>query len=143
MLEAEREKELNHEGKPTIECPQCGVVYRGGKCRSCGYEPTPKERSKQGVEWHDGELVEITKREPSKLKKTCEQILIESLYRAGLSGRTWRQAWGIGKREAERLDMKYRVPRAFVIAGVEYKSVEWDHPDTHRKVKDLYPELFG
>ena len=39
--------------RPTIECPKCQAIYRGGKCRNCGYEPSKKERKGQGLDFND------------------------------------------------------------------------------------------
>jgi DNA repair protein RadD len=141
-LEAEREKQLNHEGKPVISCPQCGCQYRGGTCRSCGYEPTFRERKSQGLEFVAGELVEIRKKETNK-KKTCEQLIIEALYRAGRTDRTWKQAWGIAKREADKQGIQLRVPREFRLGQRTLLSVPYGHPDSDRKVKDLYDGIFA
>ncbi len=34
-------KEAGEQGtRPTIACPRCSSIYRGGKCRNCGYEPS-------------------------------------------------------------------------------------------------------
>jgi DNA repair protein RadD len=143
VLEAEREKELNHEGKPVITCPACGVQYRGGKCRACGYEPTPKERKGQGLEWVAGELVEITKKDLKKSYKTCEQIMVEALFRAGKSGRTWTQAWGIAKRTAEQQGTTFRTPSRIEVGGRVFNTVPFGHPDGARRVRDLYNGYFS
>jgi superfamily II DNA or RNA helicase len=50
-----------HEPRATINCPNCNAIYRGGKCRQCGYEPTARERKSQGLEFTGGELREIKK----------------------------------------------------------------------------------
>lgn len=142
-LEAEKEKELNHEAKPVISCPSCGVQYRGGTCSKCGYSPTEKERKSQGLEFVGGELVEITKLEKSPKKQTCEQLLLNALYRAGKTGRTWKQAWGIANNEAKKQGMKFRVPREFTVGGRTYQSVPYGDPNGARRVSSLFDGVFS
>ncbi len=137
-LDVERDPVDEFTPKPTVECPQCGVTYRGGKCRSCGYEPTPKEREKQGCEWNGVELVELKPAEKKPKIKTCEQIMIDSLYRAGRSDKTWKQALGIAYREAEKQGTRFRVPRRVTIAGREYEMLPYGHPDSNRRVKYIF-----
>lgn len=138
VLTAERDKDLEHKAKPVIACPDCGRQYRGGAC-TCGYEPTPKELKDVGLEWAAGELVEIKKKDkPAGKKMTCEEILIQALYQAGRSNRTWSQAWGICKRAAEKQGTAFRCPKTFTVGGRVYKSVMWDSPDRHLRVSQLF-----
>ena len=133
-----------HEAAATIECPSCHAAYRGGKCKWCGYEPTPKERSKQGVEWVQGELREIVRSsEKPKPKQTCEQIMRDALFKAGKSGRTWGAAWHIANEMAKKQGTKLRVPATVEIAGVRYKTIPYGHPDSKRKVRDTYGVTVG
>jgi superfamily II DNA or RNA helicase len=142
-LEAEKEKDLKHEARPVINCPQCGVQYRGGTCNKCGYSPTPKERKAQGLEFVGGELVEIKKRETSEKKLTCEQLLVNALYRAGKSGRTWKQAWGLARKEAEKQGTTFRVPSEFEVGGRKYRSIPYGDPNGSRRVSSLFDGVFS
>jgi DNA repair protein RadD len=143
VLKAEREKDLKHEGKPVINCPQCGVQYRGGTCRACGYSPTLKERKSQGLEFVGGELVEIKKREKTTKRLTCEQLLVNALYRAGKSGRTWKQAWGLANSEAKKQGMMFRVPAKFQVGGKVFESIPYGDPNGARRVSSLFDGVFG
>jgi len=142
-LEATKTTELETGTRPVISCPSCGRQYRGGKC-SCGYEPTPKERKAVGLEFVAGELVEITKRVKEKTQaKTCAQIWVDSLYRAGRSGKTHRQAVGIAKTVAEKQGTTFRVPSRFEVSGKSLRSIPFGDPDGNRKVSALYEGMFG
>lgn len=141
-LEASKTKELNHAAKPTIACPMCKRQYRGGTC-SCGYTPTAKERKSAGLEFTGGELVEI-KRDPKPIKKeTCEQIWRSSLFIAGKSGRTYRQAIGIARSRASKQGTKFRVPSRLEIAGKTFNSIPFGDSDGFRKVANLYNGYFA
>jgi DNA repair protein RadD len=142
LLSAEKEKQLEHEARPVITCPQCGVQYRGGTCRACGYSPTPKERQSQGLEFVGGELVEI-KRTKEPKKKTCEQLLVEALYRAGRSGRTWKQAYGMARAEAAKQGTTFRVPSEFTVGGRKFRSIVYGDPNGARRVSSLFGGVFG
>ena len=133
-----------NETRATIECPSCGAVYRGGQCMQCGYMPTPKERKSQGLEFVGGELQEV-KRDEAKpqAKKTCEQILVAALYKAGRSGKTFGAAWHIAKTEAEKQGTRFRVPATFEIAGTTYRSIPYGNSDSKRKVRDTYGVTVG
>jgi superfamily II DNA or RNA helicase len=126
--------------RPTIECPKCSAIYRGGKCRQCGYEPTPKERRGQGLEFDGSELKEVTREEQSKPKlKSAEELMIQALYMAGRSGRTWRQCYGIFRRLCEKQGTRYRVPRTVTLSGHQYEMLRFDSPDSSRRIAVLYP----
>lgn len=142
VLEAEKTKELNHEGKPVIACPQCGRQYRGGSCRSCGYEPTPKERKSAGLEFVGGELVEIAKQAKPK-KMTCEDIWVQSLYAAGRSNRTYKQAIGIARSKAEKQGTKFRVPSRVDVGSNTIRAIPFGDPDGNRRVATLYEGIFS
>jgi superfamily II DNA or RNA helicase len=143
VLKAEKEKDLNHEARAVISCPQCGVQYRGGTCSKCGYSPTPKERASQGLEFIGGELVEVKKREKGERKQTCEQLLVNALYRAGRSGRTWKQAWGMARKEAEKQGTLFRVPAEFSVGGRQYRSIPYGDPNGARRVSSLFDGVFS
>jgi len=130
--------------RPTIECPDCGAIYRGGRCRQCGYEPTQRERKCQGLKWNDGELVEIKKsdRKPKK-EQTSEQIMISALYMCGKSGRTFKQALGIAYSIGNKQTNKFRVPSRFSVAGRTYMPIPRGHADAHRRVSQTYGFTLG
>ncbi len=133
-----------HEARDSIECPSCGAVYRGGQCRQCGYEPTPKERKAQGLEFVGGELVEVTRKDvEKKKKKTNEELMVEALFRAGRSGRTFGQAYYFAKAEAEKQGTRFRVPAYFEIGGRRYRAVAYGSGDVKRKVSSIYGVTVG
>lgn len=126
--------------RPTIECPNCSAIYRGGKCRSCGYEPTPKERKAQGLEFDGSELKEVKPTEKKKKSvKTAHDLMVSCLYRAGKSGRTWKQAVGMFYGESEKQGTRYRVPKTVTVAGQDYEMLRYGSLDSGRRVADLYP----
>jgi len=107
--------------RPTIECPRCCAVYRGGRCSHCGYEPTPRERRGQGLEFDGSELKEVTRKEKKETTaKSAEQLMVSALYMAGRSNRTWRQCCGILKSKCERQGSKFRVPSHVSVSGHRY-----------------------
>jgi len=128
-----------HEALPTVNCPRCGAVYRGGLCRACGYEPTPKERKAQGLTFVGGELQEIKER-PKKdgAPKDNESLMISALYIAGKRNMTFGQAWYVAKSMAEKQGTQFQVPASFVVAGCRYRTIPHGHPDSRRKVRDTY-----
>lgn len=138
-------KPTGEEGvRPTIECPCCSAVYRGGRCNSCGYEPEPKERKAQGLTFDGAELREITTREPVPVKKkTCEAIMIEALYKAGKTGRTWKQAMGIAYALAEKQDTRMRIPKEVEVGGQRIRMLPYGHPDGGQRVKHLFGGKFA
>ena len=132
--------------RPTIECPQCQAIYRGGACRSCGYEPTKQERKAQSLEFDGTELKEITAEERVKSKrrvKRPEDLMASVLFAAGRSGRTWKQAMWMFFRASEEQGTSYRIPLKVTIAEREYYMVPKDSPDSGRKIQDLYPITNG
>lgn len=131
-----------HVSRAKIECPRCQAVYRGGKCRNCGYEPTPKERKSQGLDFDGSELKEVKRKERNKSKsepESCERIMIDALYAAGRSGRTWKEALAIAYRKAGAQKTKFRVPKQFTVGGRVYRPVPYGNEiEAMRRVKDLY-----
>lgn len=128
-----------HEPRATVTCPSCEAIYRGGKCRQCGYEPTPSERKSQGLTFTGGELKEIKKSSKKETKKyTCEQMMLMGLFTAGCSGGSWGRAWHIAKKLAEKQGTAFRVPATVEVAGHRYKTIPYGHPDSKRKVRDTY-----
>lgn len=141
-----RTKETKETGtRPTIECPVCQAIYRGGKCRSCGYEPTARERRAQGLEFTGSQLQEVTRKEKSKPAKvkSAEELMISALYKAGRSGRTWRQAVGIFKGMSAKQGTDYRVPKHVTIAGHRYEMIRFGSEDGTRRVGSLYAVTIG
>ena len=140
-----RTKEAGEVGaRPTIECPQCHAIYRGGKCRSCGYEPTPRERRAQGLEFNGTELREVTRAEPKTVSvKGPEELMISALYKAGRSKRTWKQAVGIYRRLNAEQGTDYYVPKAVTVGGHTYAMIRYGSNDAHRRVSVLYPFTVG
>jgi hypothetical protein len=130
--------------RPTIECPKCHAVYRGGKCRYCGYEPTPRERKAQGLVFDGTELKEVVREEQKKpAVKSAEELMISALYMAGRSGRTWRQAVGIFKSKCEKQGTHYRVPKTVTVGSHRYGMIPYGSDDGNRRVSVLYPFVNG
>ena len=132
-----------HESPPTIQCPNCGLSYRGGKCK-CGYEPQKKELKAQGLEWVGGELQEVhrkAKKEPKK--KTCEELMVSALYAAANTGKSFSAAYMMAKRNAEKQGMAMRCPAIIEIGGVRYRTIPYNTVDSRRMVKDTYGVLVG
>lgn len=134
-----------HAARESINCPQCDAIYRGGACKSCGYEPTQRERRSQGLEFVGGELREIARSKSSDSKKSLsnEQILIRALYVAGRANLTFGQAWHIAKKMANGQGTQLRMPDSFEVAGVRYQTIPFRHLDSHRKVRDTYGFTVG
>ena len=127
--------------RPTIECPQCHAIYRGGLCRSCGYEPSRKERAGQGLEFDGSELVEIKKADKSKTKaKSAEALMVSCLYASGKSGRTWSQCCGMfrGKCRSQGTPTM-RVPKSVEVGGSRYDMLPYGSLDSSRRIAALYP----
>jgi len=134
----------DHEPRATVECPSCGAVYRGGKCASCGYEPTAKERKSQGLEFTGGELKEVTwKERKEQPAKSCEQLMVTALYVAGKRGMTFGQAWFVAKNMAEKQSTTFLVPASFEVAGKRYRPIPRGHRDSKLKVRDTYGFTVG
>lgn len=133
-----------HTPRASVECPACGVVYRGGKCSNCGYEPTRRERRAQGLEFVGGELQEVKRRDrKEKQKKTCEQMMIQGLYVAGRRGGTFGTAWYIAKKMADSQGTQFRVPATIEVAGRTYRTIPYGHPDGKLRVRDTYGFTVG
>jgi superfamily II DNA or RNA helicase len=133
-----------HTPRATVKCPACRALYRGGKCRQCGYEPTPKERKAQGLEFVGGELREVTRTERKETKKkSCEELMIMGLYVAGKRGGTWGQAWYVARNAAEKQGTIFRVPATVEVAGRRYRTIPYGHPDAKLRVRDTYGFTVG
>lgn len=129
--------------RPTIECPRCSALYRGGLCKNCGYEPTPKERRAQGLDFDGSEMAEVKRKEKKLSVKTPEQLMVSALYKAGYSGRTWRQCVGIYKRLCEKQGTPHYVPSHLNAGGHRYAMIKYGSPDANRRVSALYPFTAG
>jgi superfamily II DNA or RNA helicase len=129
--------------RPTIECPKCQAIYRGGKCRNCGYEPTQRERRGQGLTFDGSELKEFKREEKKVSVKTAEQLMVSALYMAGRSGRTWKQCCGMFKGKCEKQGTPHRVPRHITVAGRRYEMIQYGSDDANRRVAVLYPFTNG
>jgi len=128
-----------HKSRPTIECPKCSSIYRGGKCRNCGYEPSHSERRGQGLEFDGSELKEVTREEKPAKVRSAEQLMISAIYMAGKRGRTWKQACGIFRSLCEKQGTKDRVPAHVTIGGHRYRCPRYGSDDSNRRVAQLYP----
>jgi len=128
----------------SLECPQCNAIYRGGRCSNCGYEPTKKELRSKGLEFDGQDLREIKPTEKKKKLVGAEDLFVQTLYRAGRSGKTWRQCVGIFYGAAKKQGgPKYRVPKTVTVGGNKYETVRIGSEDGNRKVKNLYPFTDG
>ena len=131
--------------RPTIECPKCQAIYRGGKCRNCGYEPLPRERRAKGLDFDGSELKEI-KREKEKPKsvKAPQDLMVSALFKSGRSSRTWKQAVGIYKGLCEKQGTpEYRVPSSVTVGRNRYRLIRYGSDDCNRRVSVLYPFTIG
>lgn len=137
-LDISSKEPSEHKTRPTIECPQCNTVYRGGKCRNCGYEPSSEGRKGQGLEFDGQELVEVKEKKPTKTK-TAEQLMISALYIAGKSGRTWRQCCGIFNGMCKKQGSSYRIPSYVNVGGQRYTMPRMGSSDGGRKVGVIFP----
>lgn len=129
-----------HEAPKTIQCPACGMSYRGGKCR-CGYEPTPKERKSQGLEFIGGELQEVKRKEKAKKEKkppSCESFMVSALYAAGRTGKTFGSAWKMAQAKARAKGVEFVTPATVEVGGKRYKIIPFGDSDSKRKVCDTY-----
>jgi len=131
--------------RPTIECPKCQAIYRGGLCRSCGYEPTPKERKSQSLTFDGQQLKEVTKDDvKAKPQKTAEQLMISAIYACGKSGRTWRQCAGIFKSKCKQQGTPdYQIPKTITVGRHRYRMVAYGSNDGAQRVANLYPFVNG
>jgi len=125
--------------RPTIECPKCQAIYRGGRCSNCGYEPTPGERRAKGLQFDGSELKEVTREKKASAVRSAEDLMISALYKAGKSGRTWRACCGIFKGLNRDQGTSYRVPSTVVVGGHRYRMLRYGSPDSGRRVSALYP----
>jgi superfamily II DNA or RNA helicase len=130
-----------HQTRPSIECPKCHAIYRGGKCKACGYEPSADERKGAGLDFNGKELVEIKEEERKKKAKlkSAEQLMVQTLFRAGRSNRTWKQAVGIFYDENKAQGTNYRVPKTVLVDGHRYRMLQAYSSDGGRKVGQLFP----
>lgn len=144
VIDTSKEKTTKPKPRASIECPTCNEIYRGGRCPNCEYEPTNEERAVKGLAFDGSQLVEISKDsgksdKPNK-QQTNEQILISSLYR-GKNKMTWKQVYGMASSTAKKQGTKFQCPKTFFVGGREYESIHWKHPDSNRRVANLFDFL--
>ena len=126
----------------TIECPDCQAIYRGGRCRECGYEPSKVERKAQGLLFDGRELKEVLRTNDNKQKhiKSAEDLMIKSLFTAGHFDRKWTQAVGMFKGMARKQGTSdYKVPKIVTVGGHKYRMLRYQEPGTERFVRKLFP----
>lgn len=127
-----------HQAAPTIQCPKCGLSYRGGRCK-CGYEPTKRERKAQGLEFIGGELQEVQKPEKKKKLKSNEKLMIDALYQAAHTGRSFSTACAMARKAAEKQGTyDFTVPAYVTVGDTLYKMIPWGHADSKLPVKLTY-----
>jgi superfamily II DNA or RNA helicase len=133
----------NHKAAPTVQCPACGLTYRGGKCK-CGYEPSKQERRSQGLLFEGGELVEVSRKEkPKKKPVSNERLMVSAMYIAAHRGLTFGAAWKIARDNARKQGTEFTTPAYVEVAGRRYKMIPFGNDDTHRPVKTVYGFLKG
>jgi DNA repair protein RadD len=125
--------------RSVIECPQCQAMYRGGRCSECGYEPSARERKSVGLQWDGKELAEYKPRKRVLREMPPEKILLNCLYRAARSGRTYRQACGMAKSEATKRGQKMVWPKELDLGHTRVKLPVYGDPIQQRRVADIYP----
>lgn len=126
-----------HKTRPTVECPECDRIYRGGKC-ACGYEPKKKELAAQGLLFDGSELIELKPKDSGKKAKSPEDYLVSALYQAGRTGKTFGSAIFMARKAATADGVAFSVPKKFKVAGSEYQSIPFGDPDSSRKIRDVY-----
>lgn len=131
----------DHAQRPTITCPKCQAIYRGGLCRACGYKPAVAERASQGLVFNGGELKEVTKAKKEVKSKTPEQVMIAALYATAKRNGTFKQATGMAYGMAKASCPNFKIPKTVTISGRDYRMVPWGSPDQVRKVRSLFEFL--
>ena len=125
---------------PTIECPECQAIYRGGICRNCGYEPSKNERKAIGLEFDGSELREIKKRDKKpRSPQSAESLMIKALYTSSKRNFTWRQAAGLFLAMSGQQGTRYRVPKPVTVRGHIYRMLPYKSLDSGRQVSELFP----
>lgn len=142
-IDATRDTVKDHEARPSITCPKCKAVYRGGKCQMCGYEPTQRERKQQKLQFDGTELQEINRSTHKRGEYSHEKLMVSKLFMAGRAGLTFKAAVAIAGQEAAKKGQKFRVPHKVKIAGQDYYMPEYGSPDGERRVRALFPVTAG
>lgn len=123
--------------RPSIECPSCGRIYRGGKCRECEYEPTQRERKSQGLEFNGKELQEIKK--VVKPVNDTNKMMVSCLFVAGRANMTFGQMLGMAYKRARDSGLNdFRIPRFVEIGNSRFDLPRKGEPDYSRKVKKVF-----
>jgi hypothetical protein len=129
--------------KSVGECPRCKSLYRGGRCNNCGYTPNRLELKAQGLKFDGKELVEAVPKVREKSTLTSEQIMVNTLYRAGKSNKNFKQLVAMCREEAARQGIKFEVPAYVTVAGKRVKMIPYGHFDAVKSVKTTYPFTVG
>ena len=141
-LELSRKELSEQSPSPSIVCPQCERIYRGGMCTSCGYEPTAKERKKQGLVFDGSTMREITRKTTTKEKKTKThlQILEGNLYSGWNLNHSWNQVCARSAQDGRKQGTYWICPEQFKFMGKVWNRIPYGHPDGKRKLKALFGE---
>jgi len=142
-LEAKITEAKNASERPTIQCPNCGRQYRGGKCVECTYEPSQAERKSQGLTFDGTSLKEVTKTSQPTGEYSDERVLIGALFSMQYKNATWRQVCGVASSKAKAEGKKWRCPKTFTVGGNEYESIPYGDNRSVKRITDLYPFLKG
>jgi len=67
-----------------------------------------------------------------------EKVFVSCLYRAGYSGRTWKQAVGMYYGIMKSKGIPPRIPKRFRVGSREYDSIPYGDPRGTRRVSALY-----
>jgi DNA repair protein RadD len=130
-----------HEARLTVECPKCGILYRGGRCSNCGYEPKPKEYQAQGLDFDGEELKEIKKEQKKDVKATCEEIMLKALYiTARGRGGSVASAISFARRVlAPKYGVDFKVPATFrANSRTRHRMVDYGSADYSKSVSEVY-----
>ena len=133
--------EVGEGGTPIVVCPSCGVEYRGGLCRSCGYEPTPKELEPQGLVFSGTDMKEII-RKPKEQKQpkqqSMEKLMIGAIYAAVNRNMTFAQACHIARSNAKKQGQTFVTPASITVGSKTYKTPRYGSQESKRKVRSLF-----
>ena len=133
--------EVGEGGTPIVVCPSCGVEYRGGLCKSCGYEPTPKELEPQGLVFSGTDMKEII-RKPKEQKQpkqqSMEKLMIGAIYAAVNRNMTFAQACHIARSNAKKQGQQFVTPASITVGSKTYQTPRYGSQESKRKVRSLF-----